>query len=1087
MAMLTALCPVVVGRQQELSQLEDALLAALRGEGGVVVLGGEAGMGKTRLATELSARARRLGCTVISGGCSEAEVALPYLPFLEAIGNHLFTVDTDHLREQVGPAAAELAQLFPQLGRPYDGSGDPAQSKLRLFEAIVVLFRELARERGLLVVLEDLHWADPATRELVDYLTRRLRALNVLLLATYRTDELHRRHALLPTVQGWRRSGVREVELSPLDAAEVGRMVCAIFDEKEISPEFQDFLHLRAEGNPFVVEEMLKNALDRGDIFKNESGWDRKSVVELGLGIPPTVRDTILLRIERLSPEAAEVIAAASVVGRSFDLATLVALTGRDESAVTTALQACVLNQLLEEDDRQAATYRFRHALTREAVYEDLVTPRRRQMHDRLADVLARQPDPPAADRAQHLLLAGRFPEAVAMCEEAAAEASRAFAFGDAAQLLERALPHATEPVEAGRLMCMAGKARWENTESGLARKLLEEGIPRLEAAGQVREPAGYRLVLGRCHWELQRPDLARQDFERAREQLEPLGPSAGLALAYVRLSGLATFNSDPDSGFSHARRAHEIAQEAGAALEAAWALNFQAIAEISLGRVTDGFAHLEESYQAASLGNHHFQATNATYNAVWSAVHFGRGRLAVELLQRDANRSHGTADEAWFQYLRALVSLFQGYATDAVELARSSLASAEEAGFTKSIWRSRVVLAHALAETDRGQDALASLPPLAQRVETQDATYDLHAQVRSRIAAGDREGAVEAARQTELISFDYGSPIDAFAEAVAEADPELLERALSSEVIRGEVWENPRIGVAKGRLALARGETADAIDHLAGAVEAFRQEELLLDAWHAGRALARAEALAGERDRARRRLEAIAKDAHYRGSLLAARLARAEASSLELELEGPEPPPPGTPGPAEPSEVLGERLVSVLFCDVRGYTELTRQSVPAELSDRIASLQRWAVDEVAAHRGVVDKFAGDAVMATFNIAGSSVDHAVQALQAAIAIQDKAALAGLPVGAGLAVGPAVVGRLADGANLSVLGEVTNLAARLQAEAEGGQVLLSEEAYRRVREWLEGEGQPAVREELVIRGVDQPVVAYRVRARTPTQA
>src|SRR5205807_290671 len=146
----------------------------------------------------------------------------------------------------------------------------------------------------------------------------------------------------------------------------VGRMVCAIFDEDEISPEFRDVLHDRTEGNPFVIEEMLKNALDRGDIFKKDSGWDRKSVAELGLGIPPTVSDSILLRIERMTPEAAEVIAAASVVGRSFDLATLVALTGRDEATVTSALQACVLNQLLEEDDPQAATYRFRHALTRE-------------------------------------------------------------------------------------------------------------------------------------------------------------------------------------------------------------------------------------------------------------------------------------------------------------------------------------------------------------------------------------------------------------------------------------------------------------------------------------------------------------------------------------------------------------------------------------------------------------------------------------------------------------------------------------------------------------------------------------------------
>src|SRR5439155_11513066 len=124
--------------------------------------------------------------------------------------------------------------------------------------------------------------------------------------------------------------------------------------------------------------------------------------------------------------------------------------------------------------------------------------------------------------------------------------------------------------------------------------------------------------------------------------------------------------------------------------------------------------------------------------------------------------------------------------------------------------------------------------------------------------------------------------------------------------------------------------------------------------------------------------------------------------------------------------EVLGtgERMVSVLFTDVRGYTAMTGTTAPASMVDRISSLHRWAAEEVARYHGIVDKFAGDAVMATFNVTGRSADHALQARQTAIAIIDKAALVGLPVGAGVAVGPAVVGRLAESANVSVLGSVT---------------------------------------------------------------
>jgi len=259
MLLSRVLSPVLVGRDSELSTLEDSLLSALRGDGGVVIVGGEAGMGKTRLVNALAARARTLGCMVLAGGCSEAELSLPYLPFLEAIGNYLTTADVRQLGQRLGPAASELAQLFPQLGSPSGSPTESVQAKLRLFESILILLRDAAGHRALLLILEDLQWADPATRELLDYATRRLRSTNVLVVATYRTDEMHRKHALLPTIQGWRRNGqVELVELGALSATQIAEMVCAIFEERSISPEFRDFLHERSEGNPFVLEEMLR-------------------------------------------------------------------------------------------------------------------------------------------------------------------------------------------------------------------------------------------------------------------------------------------------------------------------------------------------------------------------------------------------------------------------------------------------------------------------------------------------------------------------------------------------------------------------------------------------------------------------------------------------------------------------------------------------------------------------------------------------------------------------------------------------------------------------------------------------------------
>jgi predicted ATPase len=144
-------------------------------------------------------------------------------------------------------------------------------------------------------VLEDLHWADASTREVLDFLVRRMRTGRVMILGTYRSDEMHRKHPLLPTVQGWRRADLVEVvELQPLTPQSVAGMVSAIFDVERVTDEFRDFLHGRSEGNPFVLEEMLKLAIESGDMYRTEKGWERKSLVELRL--PRTVKDTILLR-----------------------------------------------------------------------------------------------------------------------------------------------------------------------------------------------------------------------------------------------------------------------------------------------------------------------------------------------------------------------------------------------------------------------------------------------------------------------------------------------------------------------------------------------------------------------------------------------------------------------------------------------------------------------------------------------------------------------------------------------------------------------------------------------------------------------
>ncbi len=491
---------------------------------------------------------------VFWGGCSAAEVALPYLPFLEAVGNYR-RANLEQLRQRLGPAQRELAYLFPQLDteRAPRDVGDPTETKLRLFEAVLSLLTIPADQQGLLVVIEDLHWADASTRELLDYLARRLRDTRIMVLATYRSDELYRKHPLLPVVQGWRRAGVAEViELKPLPPDGVADMVHAIFDQP-IRAEFRDFLHNRSEGNPFVLEEFLKAALDRGDIYRTQARWERKSLDELK--IPPTVRDTILLRVERLSEDQAEILRVAAVLGESFAYQTLVAVSGRDKDVVQAALHNFVQQQLTEEHPERRGQYRFRHALTREAIYEDLIAPRREELHARGAEVLRQQPRTNAVDLAHHLLAASRWEEAIPMCIKAAEEAERRRGYLEAVELYGRVLPHLTDRLTRGQILARLGNAYFLAGDPGRAQPYLEEGIQRMDECRQGIEAASYRLSLDRCYRDRSRPDLARAEYERARESLEPQGPSEDLANAHVHLPRLELLRALHLGGALQARR----------------------------------------------------------------------------------------------------------------------------------------------------------------------------------------------------------------------------------------------------------------------------------------------------------------------------------------------------------------------------------------------------------------------------------------------------------------------------------------------------------------------------------------------------
>ena len=1075
-----AVCRILVGREDELSTLEDALLAACRGEGSVVVLAGDAGMGKSRLCAELADRAERIGATVLEGSCSEADIALPYLPFLEAIGNYLSAAESAKVRERLGVHVHELSKVFPQLGEATSAAASVAETpdaRLRLFEAILALLGLAAEERGLLLIVEDLHWADASTRELLDYITRRLRNRRMLVLATYRRDEMHRKHPLLPTVQGWQRSRLAQlIELEPLEPDGVARMVSSIFDNTDVGAEFRDFMHARSEGNPFVLEEMLKAAMDRGDIFRDEADWRRKPIAELR--IPETVRDSILLRVERLPATQAEILRCAAVLGRSFDYQTLIRLSEQDRMAVESALQTAVQQQLLEEEAGSRGRYRFRHALTQEAIYEDLSAPTRERLHSAAADVLAERADTPRAEVAFHLRNANRWQEAVQVTMEAGAAAEARLGYGEAAALYSLLLPVVTTGVDRARLLCHLGEAYWMMGTSAQAVEPLEEGIRLLHRAGQPLEAARHRLTLGRCYWERSDPARARVEYESALETLEPAGPSRDLALAYIRLAGLHLFNLEALPGGELAEKSISTAIAADAEDMRIWALNFLGMARAYTGTYLEGIELLEQSAREALDRGLYNIAGNALHNLFDLYV----GTMQMDKLRELISRLEAIKIERWGTLSRLFVASVWAYHVGQVDLAVKTsedlLARAGLVGDANAMRLGRLTQALSYLELARYDQALKLMVAPSTENEAQDSAGDVWLWIRVHLAKGDLPRAIEGAEFLLTMSMVAENDDGALAAVQAFLAAGRLEDA-NKVLVQLEAGRTPlaRQGANETRatIALALGNPRTAIPAAEEAVTSFQRSGMVLRELYARLLLAEVHVKDGNTGAAETELKYVLDASRRLGLLRLERLADEALATLGIEVDRPAPRPEMTEDVKAPTG-LGERLVTVMFADVRGYTAMVGGRPPVEMVDLVATYQRWAAQEVERHLGVVDKFAGDAVMATFNVSGDQVDHAAHALKAALALRDKAAMLGLPVGIGIATGSAVVGTLKTGANLSVIGETTNLASRLQSQAAAGELLLSEESYRRVRETVD-----ATPEELNLKGFDRPVTAYRLSA------
>ncbi|GAA5198277.1 LuxR family transcriptional regulator [Rugosimonospora acidiphila] len=702
--------PVLVGRRTELGRLRSLLDQAVAGEPHVALVAGEAGVGKSRLVQEVARIARDSGARVLVGGCVElGGEGLPLAPLTDMLRAVVRSSSSEELDRCLGAARLPLARLLPELS---PGSSGPAQegSPTQLLEYVLGLITRLAATRPLLIVVEDLHWADRSTLDLVAFLVQTLRELGVLMVLTYRSDEMHRRHPLRPLVTAWERvRNTERLELERFTRAEVAEQLNAIC-ETTPSPEFMDVVFERSQGNAFLVEEILA---------ATDSGADPYE-------LPPSLRDVLLARTETVSEVAQRILRTAAVAGPSVEERLLEVVAGVPEAQLYPVLRESVEHHLLVVDEAGHG-YAFRHALTRDALYDDMLPGERARLHAAYGAALSADPTllgedgNAAATLAHHWYAALDLPRALSASVQAGRQASAAFAPAEASRHLERALqiwprvPDAIEGAGVDRiaLNIMAAEAAFGAGEPNRGLFILD----------QVLAETAFDLDVTRRAELVERRAFMLRALSRDREAVRQLQDALALlpdgeakpirAMVLASLANSRMRTDDMEGAASTARKAVAVAAEVGAVAQ-------QADALITLGSVL------------AYLGD-------------------GRGELAalregVELAERHG--LHTVSVRGYTNLSDALAML--GRFAEAAEVARAGVALAGRVGLASS-WGAMITgnLAEPLVRLGRWREALDLITEsLADEPSGTFAATLLLLRAEIHLWQGDEEGAERDLRE---------------------------------------------------------------------------------------------------------------------------------------------------------------------------------------------------------------------------------------------------------------------------------------------------------------------------------------------------